>query len=95
MIGKDACVLPVLSLEEAACMAESAIPLPHPRLTPYQSNSGRTQSDTPKSIHEELREVPYLEPGQHTAKIMNELGFSEEDIDALRRSGALGPKYKL
>lgn len=83
--GTDACVAPVLSMEEAPNhphnrarstfieVAEVIQPGPAPRF-------GGTPTDRPSS--------PAL-PGQHTDEILSKLGYSSEQIGKLRSAGAV------
>jgi len=72
----DACVVPVLSPEEAAREAHGSIPTPHPVLS--------------EAHPRQLKEFTILNPGQDTIEILRELGYSDDKIRHLVRSGALG-----
>jgi alpha-methylacyl-CoA racemase len=84
--GTDACVAPVLGLDEVAQHPHNMVrhtfltgakghaePTPAPRLsrTPGQAGSSMPQ------------------PGQHTAEVLAEYGFSSLEIEALKASGAI------
>ncbi len=83
--GTDACVTPVLSIDEAAAhphnVARSAFievdgvtqNAPVPRFS-------RTSAAPPR---------PPSVPGEHSAAILAELGYRDEDVSALRSRGAL------
>lgn len=83
--GSDACVAPVLSLTEARTHPHIAArqtlvehdglvqPAPAPRL-----------SRTPGALSR-----PPVLPGQHTAEILAEAGFSDEEVTVLRDVGAV------
>jgi len=83
--GRDACVTPVLSLPEAAL---------HPHNTErdvYTRREGALQaapaprfSRTPPVL---TRPPPM--PGEHTDEVLAEFGFTPEEIETLRRSGAV------
>jgi len=78
--GTDACVVPVLNLEEAAILDPSQSPIPtvHPLVTSVTSSA-----QTPIS-------PPYLHLGQHTQEILTELGMSGDEQRRLALDGALG-----
>jgi len=81
LAGHDACVQPVLDMEEAPH---------HPHLVArgtFVEHEGVTQpapaprfSATPTSI-----ERPPPEPGEHTRDVLTEFGFTAEEIEALAR----------
>ncbi|MPZ88800.1 MAG: CoA transferase [Nitriliruptorales bacterium] len=83
--GSDACVAPVLSPTEARTHPHMTVrgtfveyeglpqPAPAPRL-----------SRTPGSLSR-----PPVLPGQHTAEVLAEAGFAEEEMAALREAGAV------
>jgi alpha-methylacyl-CoA racemase len=83
--GTDCCFAPVLSLEEAPSHPHNASrevfvevdgyqqPAPAPRFS-------RSKTGTPRA-------VPHV--GAQTEEILREAGYSEKDIDALRRAGAI------
>jgi alpha-methylacyl-CoA racemase len=85
MEGGDVCFAPVLSLAEAPKhphLAERATfveiggvvqPAPAPRFS-------RSKTERPS---------PPANPGAHTEDVLAELGFSPDDIVALRTSGAI------
>ncbi|RMD83161.1 MAG: CoA transferase [Candidatus Dadabacteria bacterium] len=85
--GTDACVAPVLELEEAADHPHnrsratfvpgpqgSRLPAPAPRLS---RTPGVASAEAPI-------------PGQHNREIFGELGLSEEEIERLTKAGAIG-----
>ncbi|KAF9532529.1 CoA-transferase family III [Crepidotus variabilis] len=74
--GKDACTVPVLSPEEAAGLAGSRFPLPHPLISRPQTSDSIASFITP----------PLLEPGTHTEDVLKELGLSNHQIQQLRES---------
>ncbi|KAI9061031.1 CoA-transferase family III [Trametes sanguinea] len=90
--ASDACVVPVLSVDEAAALAKrsssrgGSVPVPHPRLE-------RTPSVAPLPAAAES----VLSRGAHTEEILEELGVNVAEREALRRDGALGdrPTAKL
>ncbi|MEV5710206.1 CaiB/BaiF CoA-transferase family protein [Actinoallomurus sp. NPDC052274] len=83
--GTDACVAPVLGLGEAPAhphnrardgfveIGGTAQPAPAPRF-------GRTGAETPR---------PPARPGEHTDAALAEIGLTEDEIAALRASGAI------
>ena len=75
--GTDACTVPVLSPEEAAKVAGTPIPAPHPWLSDQKRRS------YPK-------EFGVLKPGQHTEEILKEMGISGDELASILRSGAIG-----
>ncbi|KAI0635674.1 CoA-transferase family III [Trametes polyzona] len=84
--GSDACAVPVLSAAEAAALAAGSsssgtgsVPSPHPRLE-------RTPPDAPPPVAAES----VLARGAHTEEILEELGLTASERDALWREGALG-----
>ena len=79
-LGTDACTVPVLAPPEAAEVAGSPIPNPHPSLI----------STPARSIED--KEIRLLGNGENTLDILRELELSQEEIESLVRSGALG-KY--
>lgn len=84
--GLDACVAPVLSLDEAprhphniergAFVGEKPLPAPAPKL-----------SRTPAVSHA-VSKAPRL--GEHTEVILKELDYSDEEIGNLEREGVIG-----
>ncbi|KAF7312329.1 Acyl-CoA dehydrogenase [Mycena indigotica] len=78
--GTDACVLPVLSTEEAAQLDASAssFPVPHPRIS---AGPGRWVVPGEDSL--------YLEAGQHTVEILAGLGVGEAQMEEMERTGAI------
>ncbi|MDX1379780.1 MAG: CaiB/BaiF CoA-transferase family protein [Xanthomonadales bacterium] len=83
--GRDACVTPVLSLPEAAL---------HPHNTErgvYLRRDGALQAaPAPRfSRTPPVLALPPPRPGEHTDEVLAESGFTPEEIEALRRSGAV------
>lgn len=83
--GTDACVSPVLSLAEAAAGAHAAA-----RST-YREHEGAVRvspaprlSGTPGAVRHDAPS-----PGTHTREVMREVGWSEEEIDALGQPDSL------
>lgn len=76
-VGSDACVVPVLLPREAATLSGSRIPSPHPSIS--HATPRATQSDP-----------TVLSPGQHSAEILQELGYTREDVYRLSKAGVLG-----
>ncbi|KAM5538549.1 hypothetical protein V8D89_007882 [Ganoderma adspersum] len=92
--GIDACVLPVLSTDEAAAIAStpshsSIVPQPHPNLsrTPSISPPSSNSPDWPHST--------ILSRGEHTEEILSELGLNAEEKARLREEGALGQSARV
>jgi len=85
-VGKDACVVPVLTPEEAAAHTNtlSHIPQPHPDLS-------RTPApgSLPGSSTEALAASLNIPPGTHTEEVLAELGFSKEEQIKLAKEGAI------
>lgn len=80
--GVDACVTPVLGWDEAAAFSHNAdrksfhdklgIPLPAPKL------------DRTPAVPEDFRPIRL---GQHSAEILNDLGYSGEEVEKLLKDG--------
>lgn len=84
--GSDACVTPVLTPAEAAL---------HPHNTErgvFLRRDGVLQAAPAPRFSRSRPEVrlPPPEPGEHTEAVLGEYGFAPEEIDALRRAGAIG-----
>lgn len=88
--GTDSCVVPVLELDEAArhphnrernafvqVGSDQRVPAPAPRL-----------SDTPGEVRGEVE----MTSGQHSREVLQELGYSAEDIDQLLQEGVVEEK---
>lgn len=86
----DACVEPVLSLSEAC---------EHPQLkardmiVEVPAGEGRTQRQVASPIRFSVSQPEYrftgARLGAHTAEVLSAQGFSEEDISALKKAGAI------
>lgn len=72
--------MPVLSPEEAAATAGSAIPLPHPDLSVTRSRAIDSLSAT--------NHVPTLIPGQHSEEILLEMDLGGQ-FQALFKKGTI------
>ncbi len=89
--SKDTCVAPVYSLEEVVndpqLIARGMIrELPHPTLgTVKQVGSMLKLSDSPFQVRNWCTEF-----GQHTAELLEELGYDSERIRALRQAEVIG-----
>ena len=83
--GQDACVSPVLSLNEAAAHLHNGS-----RQTLIRSSGVLQAAPAPRfSLTEpEIRLPPPL-PGEHTVEILEEYGFSPLAIDALEETGVI------
>ncbi|KAI5988787.1 CoA-transferase family III [Pisolithus albus] len=83
--GSDACVVPVLTPEEAALLdpSRSVRPSPHPHL-----------SRTPPLPRTVARSSMVLEPGLHTWEVLGEFGLSRREILQLASDGAFGEESK-
>lgn len=83
--GSDACVVPVLTPEEAALLdpSRSVRPSPHPYL-----------SRTPPLPQTVARSSMVLEPGLHTWEVLGEFGLSRGEISQLASDGAFGEESK-
>lgn len=84
--GSDACVSPVLTVEEARlhpqAQSRAAFPVLHGKAQPAPApRYERTTSE----IHGE----PIMAPGQHTQGILREIGWSECEIASLLSDGAV------
>jgi crotonobetainyl-CoA:carnitine CoA-transferase CaiB-like acyl-CoA transferase len=85
----DCCVEPVLDLDEAldsdhAKAREMVVELEQPELgTVRQLGFPVKMSRTPADIH---RHAPAL--GEHTAELLGEAGYSDEEIAAMEEKGA-------
>lgn len=82
--GLDACVVPILSPDEAAQLAGSEVPIPHPKLNPPPDLCGL---DGDLSSHNSRLRT--LIPGEHTREILSEFGLSTTEVENLRLTGAL------
>ncbi len=87
----DACVTPVLSLEEAMSDEHNVhrgmvAEVEHPELGRLREVGVAPKlSETPGTV----RSAPYA-PGQHTDEVLQELGYSAERIASLRESRVVG-----
>jgi alpha-methylacyl-CoA racemase len=83
--GTDACVSPVLTLAEAASHPHNA-----ERRTFLQPDGALQAAPAPRFSRSqpELR-LPPPEPGEHTEAVLGEFGFGPDEIEALRRAGAI------
>ena len=84
--GRDACVTPVLSLEEAAL---------HPHNTERGVYLRPDRALQPAPAPRFSRTAPAMsrrppEPGEHSNEILAEYGFDSGEIEALRDAGAVG-----
>ncbi|KAF7978801.1 hypothetical protein HWV62_44565 [Athelia sp. TMB] len=87
--GTDACVVPVLTPEEAASLDESGSPLPRPH--PHLS---RTPSAKP-GPHVHIAQALQMVPGQHNEEVLRELGTSAEEWKRLVDEGAMTRESKV
>jgi crotonobetainyl-CoA:carnitine CoA-transferase CaiB-like acyl-CoA transferase len=91
MKNKDIPITPVLELDEVfsdphVVHRKMVVEVNHPRLGKVrQAGIGLKLSETPG----EIRNTAPL-PGQHTEEILADLGYSNEEIDRVRKSGAIG-----
>lgn len=76
--GTDACVLPVMTPDEArrAHPSNSEFPAPHPTV----SSQFRVQHPLAER---------FLQPGTHTEEVLKELGFADDDLNVLQSEGAI------
>lgn len=76
--------MPVLTPTEAAALdpSRSQVPTVHPRIG--NTRSGSVSADE-----------FYLEPGEHTEKILGELGLTADEVRELALDGALGDNEAL
>ncbi len=85
MAHEDACAMPVLSMDEAAAH-------PHNKARGAFVEFAGVEQAAPaprfSRTQPELKQPP-PEPGEHTAAVLAEFGFSTADIAALREQGAL------
>jgi crotonobetainyl-CoA:carnitine CoA-transferase CaiB-like acyl-CoA transferase len=87
----DICVAPVYGLDEAAAdphnrARQMVVEVEHPRLGPVrQVGIGPKLSETPGRVR-----TTAPRPGQHTDEALVSLGYTREQIDGLRASGAVG-----
>ena len=83
LLGTDACVVPVLTPEEAASLdaSKSPLPRPHPHLS-------RTPSAEP-GPHAFFAQTLQMVPGQHNEEVLRELGTSAEEWKRLVDEGAI------
>lgn len=88
---KDIPITPVLELDEVfsdphVLQRQMVVEVDHPRLGKVkQVGIGTKLSETPG----EIRNIAPL-PGQHTEEILVDLGYSSEEIDSIRKAGAIG-----
>lgn len=83
--GTDACVAPVLSLEEAAQHPHNAF-----RRTFTTVNGVLQNAPAPRFSRTSLQEPEHgRRPGEDTESVLNELGLTADQIDRLRSAGAL------
>lgn len=90
-LGTDACVVPVLTPEEAAILASrsstspasfgTSSPVPNP--APFLSR-------TPASVDTSTNSLSLLEAGEHTYEVLRELGIQESEVVALVDEGVVG-----
>jgi len=91
MKSKDIPITPVLELDEVfsdpqVVHRRMMVEVDHPRLGKVkQAGIGMKFSETPG----EIRNTAPL-PGQHTEDILTDLGYSREEIDRVRKAGAIG-----
>jgi alpha-methylacyl-CoA racemase len=89
--GTDACVAPVLELDEVGDH-------PHNRarhLLIRNERGGREPGPAPRlSRTPGMVTGPLPEPGQHTMEILTQYGFTDEEIRQLRELGAIGEKQE-
>jgi len=80
--GTDACVLPVLSTDEAAKQT-SEVPAFHPKVAAVSGNG-------------EVYETKdfYIVPGTHTNDVLQEFGISSERMQKLQKEGVFGSTTK-
>lgn len=88
--GTDACVVPVLTPEEAAVLASrsstssaSVTPTPAPNPAPFLSR-------TPASADTSNSYLNLLKAGEHTYEVLSELGLQESEVMALVKEGVVG-----
>eukprot|EP00301_Raphidiophrys_heterophryoidea_P022527 c6661_g1_i1.p1 GENE.c6661_g1_i1~~c6661_g1_i1.p1 ORF type:complete len:146 (-),score=41.29 c6661_g1_i1:60-497(-) len=90
--GKDACLTPVLSIDEAAKHPHNVArrtfsAQPSTKSFPFQVNPApRLSSMQQSNTHD--NESPSLQPGLHTVQVLKEFGFSAEEIEALLKCKA-------
>jgi crotonobetainyl-CoA:carnitine CoA-transferase CaiB-like acyl-CoA transferase len=87
----DICIAPVYSLDEAAADPHNqarhmVVEVEHPRLGPVrQVGIGPKFSETPGRVRSTAPRA-----GQHTDEVLSSLGYTREQIEGLRASGAVG-----
>jgi len=74
--GTDACAIPVLNPAEAARIAGSPLPTPHPHLS-------RTPGTSPGTS------IATIAPCEHTEEVLREIGLSECELARLEEGGAI------
>jgi alpha-methylacyl-CoA racemase len=83
--GTDACVTPVLSLEEAADHPHNVSRGLYAKTPVLQPMPGPRFSRTPGAIS-----APPSRHGQHTREALKDWGIPETEIDRLQSAGAIG-----
>lgn len=95
--GSDACVTPVLSLEEAARYPHNVARRAFCPVPPIQGAAGRVVpqpapklSRTPGQSRADTVSTPVYVPGRDTRRVLRSLGYADADIQRLLADGAVG-----
>lgn len=89
-LGTDACVVPVLTPEEAAILASRSSTSPASVTSSPVPNPAPFLSRTPASVDTSVKSLNLLKPGEHTYEVLRELGIQESEVVALVKEGVVG-----